>query len=599
MSSDDLTVSIRLRELRSFLADTRRAGEGVESLADTTEKATRRTPTAMKAYGSSFNSLRKLAIAAGAALITSFVGRGVASAVNAASDLNEEINKSQVVFRGSEKTMIKWSEGTAEALGISQRQALASAGIFGNMLVPMGYGRKEAGKMSRQFVGLAADMSSFNNASPEETLDALRAGLAGETEPLRKYGVFLNEARIKQEAINKKLWDGKGQISAYAKAQAITNLIMLDTKDAQGDVARTSDSLANTQRRLSAQWENIQAQVGQYLLPYITKFAVLLSRLITEAKEGHGTGGQVVSVLRRIGSWLAAGVALARTASDGVREWVAGYREGNPIIVATTALLGGLVAYLVALYALRGLPGAARSLVASVAGLNISLLANPIVLVTVALFVFGSVLYLLYQRVGWFRRGVDAAWGWVRSEWPLVLAVLTGPLGLAVLFLVRRWDAVTGTVSAGVDWVGGAWDGLGQGFGDLRDMGKNVANGMIDIINAALGALGGLFTLGGVAITGATGGTVTVQAPAIPRIPHLAAGGTAVRAGTVLVGEHGPEIMHMPAGTPVAPPPGPTVEPVVSATGRIVLETTTRPHLDPVILGRFYDRYTEDRAARN
>ena len=64
--------------------------------------------------------------------------------------------------------------------------------MLGNMLVPMGIGRKKAAEMSKQLVELAADMASFNNASPEETLDALRSGLAGETEPLRKFGVFLN-----------------------------------------------------------------------------------------------------------------------------------------------------------------------------------------------------------------------------------------------------------------------------------------------------------------------------------------------------------------------------------------------------------------------
>jgi hypothetical protein len=51
--------------------------------------------------------------------------------------------------------------------------------------------------MSQKMVTLAADMASFNNADPAETLDALRAGLAGETEPLRRFGVSLSgDARL-------------------------------------------------------------------------------------------------------------------------------------------------------------------------------------------------------------------------------------------------------------------------------------------------------------------------------------------------------------------------------------------------------------------
>lgn len=121
-------------------------------------------------------------------------------AVNDASNLNEQINKAGAVFRGSAPKIVAWSKTTASALGISQRAALEAAGTFGNMLVPMGFARGKAADMSRNMIKLAADMASFNNASPEETLDALRSGLAGETEPLRKFGVFLNEARIKQEA---------------------------------------------------------------------------------------------------------------------------------------------------------------------------------------------------------------------------------------------------------------------------------------------------------------------------------------------------------------------------------------------------------------
>ena len=83
----------------------------------------------------------------------------------------------------------------------------------------MGIARKDAAAMSKQMVTLGADMASFNNASPEETLDAIRAGLAGETEPLRRFGVFLNEARIAQQALSMGLVKGG---EALARAQTAT-----------------------------------------------------------------------------------------------------------------------------------------------------------------------------------------------------------------------------------------------------------------------------------------------------------------------------------------------------------------------------------------
>src|SRR4029453_18742362 len=117
------------------------------------------------------------------------------------------------------KDILAWSKTSATSMGTSQRAALEATGTFGNMLVPMGVARDRAAQMSKRMVTLGADMASFNNASPEETLDAIRAGLAGETEPLRRFGVFLSEARIQQEALNLGLIKGG---AALARAEEAT-----------------------------------------------------------------------------------------------------------------------------------------------------------------------------------------------------------------------------------------------------------------------------------------------------------------------------------------------------------------------------------------
>jgi cell wall-associated NlpC family hydrolase len=196
---------------------------------------------------------------------------GIKYVVDAASDLSEQVNKASVVFRGNEQKVLQWSRSTASSFGISRRAALEATGTFGNMLVPMGLGRDLAGEMSIKMVELGADMASFNNASPEETLQALRSGLAGETEPLRRFGVFLNEARIKQEALNLGLYDGTGALDAAAKAQATYAVILKDTKDTQGDFGRTSDSLANAQRRATAAFEDAAAELGESLVPALAE----------------------------------------------------------------------------------------------------------------------------------------------------------------------------------------------------------------------------------------------------------------------------------------------------------------------------------------
>lgn len=189
-------------------------------------------------------------------------------AIGAASDLNETMSKSSVVFGKNADVISKWSDSSAEALGMSKQQAVEAAASFGNLFVALKIGQGPAANMSQNLVQLAADLASFNNVDPAEALDALRSGLVGETEPLRRFGVNLNEATISQKALEMGLVSTtKGTLPPAIKAQAAYALILDQTKTAQGDYARTSDGLANSQRTLTAEIENAKAGLGEALLP--------------------------------------------------------------------------------------------------------------------------------------------------------------------------------------------------------------------------------------------------------------------------------------------------------------------------------------------
>ena len=133
----------------------------------------------------------------------------------------------------------------------------------------MGLGRGEAAKMSKGMVNLAGDMASFNNATPEETFEALRAGISGETEPLRRFGV-----RLSRRASSNRRWRW---VSKRAKSRSTITPARSPRKRSSSRTRRTpraisastSDSLANQQRILSAQYENVTAAIGQKLLPVI------------------------------------------------------------------------------------------------------------------------------------------------------------------------------------------------------------------------------------------------------------------------------------------------------------------------------------------
>ena len=203
---------------------------------------------------------------AGAAAAGYAVKVGLES-VKAASDFNEEISKSKVIFGDSADDIKAFSRTTASSLGISSTQALKATSTFATFGKASGLVGKDLTKFSKGATTLAADLGSFYNTNADDAILAIGSALRGESEPIRKYGVLLNESTIKAKAMEMGLYDGTGALDIQAKSLATYEVILDQTKDAQGDFARTSDGLAGQQKILDATFADLKTRLGTSLLP--------------------------------------------------------------------------------------------------------------------------------------------------------------------------------------------------------------------------------------------------------------------------------------------------------------------------------------------
>ena len=111
--------------------------------------------------------------------------------ISAASDLAEEISKSDQVFGDAATGIQEFAEGADRAAGLSEEAALNFANQFGMFGKAAGLEGDALADFATELVTLQSDLASFNNISMDEAGQKLLSGLAGETEPLRKLGVFL------------------------------------------------------------------------------------------------------------------------------------------------------------------------------------------------------------------------------------------------------------------------------------------------------------------------------------------------------------------------------------------------------------------------
>lgn len=214
------------------------------------------------------------------------IGGFLVDAVGQATDVAESTSKVGVVFGDASQSVLDFAANASTALGQSQAQALEATGTFGNLLRAVGLNERASADMSTQMVTLASDLASFNNADPTEVLDALRSGLVGETEPLKRFGINLTAAAVQAKAVEMGLIGANDELDAQSKTAATAALIMEQTTLAQGDFARTSTGLANRQRILKAQFADVSAEIGGVLLPIVNRMAeFFLNTVIPVARD--------------------------------------------------------------------------------------------------------------------------------------------------------------------------------------------------------------------------------------------------------------------------------------------------------------------------
>ena len=208
---------------------------------------------------------------------------GIKSSITAASNLQETVSKNRIIFGDSAKSVESFAKTAASTFGQSQQQALDAAGTFAIFGKAAGLGAQDLVNFSTDFTVLASDMASFSNTSPEEAITAIGAALRGEAEPIRKYGVLLNDNTLKQRASTLGIYDGTGALTAQQKILATQAEILAQTSDAQGDFERTSGGLANKTRTLNAEYKNLSATIGAQLLPVATDGAIVLGKVLSVA----------------------------------------------------------------------------------------------------------------------------------------------------------------------------------------------------------------------------------------------------------------------------------------------------------------------------
>jgi hypothetical protein len=304
----------------------------------------------------------------------------------------------------------------------------------------------------------------------------------------------------------------------WGLAKALGGLLVSVFRGSQGEGKRLVDTLTNGVRRLAA-WVDAGRKTGA-LQGMFKRFG---DAFVAVAKAA-------VPVAAVIGI-LANALIPALTSGAGGLQGVLGlWALQMKAVAAVLQFLGPLAGPLVTVLVAWKI--ATTQLAIANGVLNAILALNPVVAIVVGIVALIAILVLAYQKVAWFRTGVQALW---------TLFKLT-PTGFVISHLGQIVSFVTTLPGKLAKAGSGMWDWLKNAFRDAINFvlrGWNSLHFRIPEINTHIPGVGKV-----------GGGEVGVTP-----VPLLASGGRVRASGSAIVGDRGPELLTLPGGARVDPLP--------------------------------------------
>lgn len=223
---------------------------------------------------------------------------GLTGMFKAASDLNENLNKTEVVFGDLSNDVVDWSKTTLSSFGIAQSSALEMSSFFGDMATSMGLTTEQAAEMGKELVGRAGDMASFKNVSLDVAQNGLAAIFTGQAASLRRFGIVMTEANLEAYALANSYEKQYKDMDQAEKVMLRYQYVMDATKNSAGDFANTSDGAANSVRVAQESLKEAAATLGEEVIPLVLPLIQNVTDLVQGVNSlDEGTKNMIVTGL--------------------------------------------------------------------------------------------------------------------------------------------------------------------------------------------------------------------------------------------------------------------------------------------------------------
>ena len=292
-------------------------------------------------------------------------------------------------FGNSADTIEKWAAASANNFGISATAAKQYTTDLGGLIKSFEVTADKAADMSVNMVGLAGDLASFHQRDLQEAFDKIRAGIEGDVEQLKDFGINMSEAKLEAYAFSQGIKTAYSEMSEAEQVQLRYNYLMQATSDIQGNFTRTSKDTANQQQILKANIENMSVSLGEKLLPSVNNVLAIVNDKLPSIEPKLETIGTLIGNITEF----------ALENADAIMGMTAGYAA----FAGANAIGNGIMTVVNSVKALKTANDAAtvsQNVMNAAANANpYVLLASAIAAVTVGLVTYANTADTAHNRL--------------------------------------------------------------------------------------------------------------------------------------------------------------------------------------------------------
>ena len=460
-SSVDLVIRV--------IADTKKAASDIEAAGNSV---------------SGFSSgIKKAAVPAGIALAA--LAAAGASAANAAADDAQ----AAAILATNLKNTTGATQSQIDATEAYIDKMAKATGVADDQLRPaMANLARGSGDVTQAQKDLATalDVAVATGGDVESVTKAISKAYGGSTTSLKKLVPSLDDATL-----------ASGDMSA----------IMDELADKTGgSAAAAADTAAGKMQRMQVSMQEAQEEIGSALLPVLSTLATIIAK-VAGAAQAHPT--VFLAIAAAIGVLAAAIIVLNVALSVmAIAEAVA----LGPILLIVAAVIALIVVVVLivkhfddlkaAAFAVWGAIQTAFSAVVNWVKSAAQAVANAFVAAWDAIKSGAqAVANFAVNAFNMIKGAAESVIGWIKGNWPLLLAILTGPIGIAVALIVKNWDkirdaaeavwtAIKNGWNAAIDGIKASVSGLGAILSAPFSAMQSAIQWVIDKVNALISALG-------------------------------------------------------------------------------------------------------------